>query len=184
MSLQPVKNVSEYKRLKQTLRNCFESEKTGDQTLFEEQSKKYEPLLSSQKDLTTNIQNVANQIVESQNGGQATLTPLLQLLLPLLQNMRRARIAAPGQTAIPTSISPSQYTTPQTSLMGQSSGQDSISHIPLPIVPIAPVSSRKDIIRVDLDEKLDQQDIDNLNDMKLPLPSKVYGTDTISQTLE
>ena len=36
---------------------------------------------------------------------------------------------------------------------------------------------------MNLDEQLGQQDIDNLNDMKLPLPSKVYETDSISQTL-
>ena len=54
MTLQPIKDVSEYKRLKQTLRDRFESEKTGDQTLFEEQTKKYKPLLSSQKEISTN----------------------------------------------------------------------------------------------------------------------------------
>ena len=130
--------------------------------------------MSSQKDLSTTIQDVANQIVESQNEGQAALQPLL----PLLQNMQRAQIAAPGQPAL--AISPSQYATPQTSLTGQASGQDSTSHLP---IPIAPVSSRRDIIKVNLDEQLDQQDLDNLKDMKLPLPSKVYETDTISQTL-
>jgi hypothetical protein len=112
--------------------------------------------------------------VESQNEGQAALQPLL----PLLQNMQRAQLAAPGQPAL--AISPSQYATPQTSLTGQASGQDSTSHLP---IPIAPVSSRRDIIKVNLDEQLDQQDLDNLKDMKLPLPSKVYETDTISQTL-
>ena len=124
MTLQPIKNVSEYKRLKQTLRDRFESEKTGDQTLFEEQTKKYKPLLSSQKDLSATIQDVANQIVESQNEGQAALQPLL----PLLQNMQRAQIAAPGQPgqqALAMAMSPSQYATPQTSLTGQASGQDS-----------------------------------------------------------
>ena len=95
--------------------------------------------------------------------------------------MQRAQIAAPGQPgqqALAMAMSPSQYATPQTSLTGQASGQDSTSHIPVP------VSSRKDIIKVNLDSHLDQQDIDNLNDMKLPLPSKVYETDTISQTLQ
>ena len=179
MTLQPIKDVSEYKRLKQTLRDRFESEKTGDQTLFGEQTEKYKPLLSSQKDLSTTIQDVANQIVDSQNEGQAALQPLL----PLLQNMQRAQLAAPGQlalAALQTTISPSQYATPQTSLAGQPSGQDLISRIPL---PIAPVSSRRDIMKVNLDEQLDQQDLNNLNDMKLPLPSKVYETDTIAHTL-
>ena len=179
MTLQPIKDVSEYKRLKQTLRDRFESEKTGDQTLFEEQTKKYKPLLSSQKELSKTMQDVADQIVESQNEGQAALQPLL----PLLQNMQRAQIAAPGQPGqltLPVSVSPSQYATPQTSLTGQASGQDSISHIP---IPVGPASSRKDIIKVNLDEQLDKNDIDNLNDMKLPLPSKVYQNDNISETL-
>ena len=170
MTLQPIKDVSEYRRLKQTLRDRFESEKTGDQTLFEEQTKKYKPLLSYQKDLSTTIRDVANLIVESQNEGQAALQPLL----PLLQNMQRAQLAAPGQqalAALPTTISPSQYATPQTSLTGQPSGQDSTSHLP---IPIASVSSRRDMIKVNLDEQLDQQDLNNLKDMKLPLPSKVY----------
>ena len=32
MTLQPIKDVSEYKHLKQTLRDRFNTEKTGDQT--------------------------------------------------------------------------------------------------------------------------------------------------------
>ena len=80
MTLQPIKDVSEYKRLKQTLRDRFESEKTGDQTLLEEQTKKYKPLLSSQKEIAKTLQNVASQIVESQNEGQTALQPLLPLV--------------------------------------------------------------------------------------------------------
>ena len=91
MTLQPIKDVSEYKRLKLTLRDRFESEKTGDQTLLEEQTKKYKPLLSSQRELSKTMQDVANQIVESQNEGQTALQPLL----PLLQNIQRAQVAAP-----------------------------------------------------------------------------------------
>ena len=180
MTLQPIKDVSEYKRLKQTLRDRFESEKTGDQSLLEEQTKKYKPLLTSQQEISKTMQDVANQIVDSQSEGQVALQPLL----PLLQNMQRAQIAAPGQPgqqALAMAMSPSQYATPQMSLTGHASGQDSSSHIP---IPIGPVSSRKDIIKVNLDEGLDQHDIDNLNDMKLPLPSKVYETNAVEQTLQ
>ena len=146
MTLQPIKDVSEYKRLKQTLRDRFESEKTGDQSLLEEQTKKYKPLLSSQQEISKTMQDVANQIVDSQSEGQAALQPLL----PLLQNIQRAQLAAPGQPgqqALAMAMSPSQYATPQTSLTGHASGQDSTSHI-----PIGPASSRKDIIKVNLDE--------------------------------
>jgi hypothetical protein len=43
--LQPVKNMDEYKRIKEALRNKFETERTGDQHLFIEQSKLLEPLI-------------------------------------------------------------------------------------------------------------------------------------------
>ena len=65
MTLQPIKDVSEYKRLKQTLRDRFESEKTGDQSLFEEQTEKYKPLLSSHQEISKTMRDVANQIMES-----------------------------------------------------------------------------------------------------------------------
>ena len=174
MTLQPIKDVSEYKRLKLTLRDRFESEKTGDQSLFEEQTKKYKPLLSSQQEISKTMRDVANQIVESQNEGQAALQPLL----PLLQNIQRAQVAAPRLLPpLPTAITPSNYATPQSFI----AGQDAKSHIPL---PVAPSSSRRDPIKVDLDDGFDRQDVDNLVELKLPLPSEVYETDTISQTLD
>ena len=170
MTLQPIKDVSEYKRLKQTLKDCFESEKTGDQTLLEEQTKKYKPLLTSQEAISKTMQDVANQIVESQNEGQAALQPLL----PLLQNIQSAPRQLPP---LPTAITPSNFATPQSSL----TGQDARSHIPL---PVASASSRRDPIKVDLDDGFDRQDVDNLVELKLPLPSEVYETDTIPQTLD
>ena len=174
MTLQPIKDVSEYKRLKLTLRDRFESEKTGDQSLFEEQTKKYKPLLSSQQEISKTMRDVANQIVESQNEGQAALQPLL----PLLQNIQRAQVAAPRLLPpLPTAITPSNYATPQSFI----AGQDAKSHIPL---PVASGSSRRDPIKVDLDDGFDRQDVDNLVELKLPLPSEVYETDTIPQTLD
>ena len=170
MTLQPIKDVSEYKRLKLTLRDRLESEKTGDQSLLEEQTKKYKPLLSSQQEISKTMRDVANQIVESQNEGQAALQPLL----PLLQNIQRAPLQLPP---LPTAITPSNYATPQSSI----AGLDAKSHIPL---PVAPSSSRRDPIKVDLDDGFDRQDVDNLVELKLPLPSEVYETDTISQTLD
>ena len=177
MTLQPIKDVSEYKRLKQTLRDSFESEKTGNQTILEEQTKKYKPLLSSQKERSKTMQNVASQIVESQNEGQTALQPLL----PLLPNIQRSQVAAPRQLpplpsyVLPSTITPSQYATPQSAI----AEPDARSHIPL---PVASVSSRRDPIRVNLDEGFDRQDLDNLRDIGLQLPSRIYESDTISET--
>ena len=77
MTLQPIKDVSEYKRLKQTLRDRFDNERTGDQNLFEEQTKKYKPLLTSQQEISNAMHDAAKQLVESQNEGQTALQPLL-----------------------------------------------------------------------------------------------------------
>ena len=167
MTLQPIKDVSEYKRLKLTLRDRFESEKTGDQSLLEEQTKKYKPLLSSQQEISKTMRDVANRIVESQNEGQAALQPLL----PLLQNIQRAQVAAPRLLPpLPTAITPSNYATPQSFI----AGQDAKSHIPQ---PVAPSSSRSDPIKVNLDEGFDRQDLDNLRDIGLQLPSRIHESD-------
>ena len=179
MSLQPIKDVSEFKRRKTTLRNRFESEKTGDRTLLEEQTKKYKPLLSSQKEHSKTMQDVANQIVESQNEGQTALQPLL----PLLRNIQRAQVAAPRllpplpSYVIPSATTPSQYATPQSAI----AAPDEKSHIPL---PVAYVSSRKDPRRVNLNEGFDRQDLDNLRDIGLQLPNRIYESDTIPQSRE
>ena len=176
MTLQPIKDVSEYRRLKQTLRDRFDNERTGDQNLFEEQTKKYKPLLTSQQEISKSMQDAAKQIVESQNEGQTALQPLLHLL----QNIQRTQqIAAPRRQipSLPTDITPSNYATPQSAI----TGQDAKSHIPL---PVAPSSSRRDPIKVDLEEGFDRQDVDNLIELKLRLPIEVYESDTIPETLD
>ena len=94
------------------------------------------------------MQDVGNQIVESQNEGQAALQPLL----PLLQNIQKAQTAAPKLLPqLLTAITPSNYATPQSSI----TGQDAKSHIPL---PVAPASSRRDPIKVDLEDGFDRID--------------------------
>ena len=94
-----------------------------------------------------------------------------------LQSIQRAQVAAPRLLpSLPTAITPSNYATPQSSLIGQ----DAKSHIPLPETS---TSSCRDPIKVDLDDGFDRQDLDDLVELKLPLPSGVYETDTIPQTL-
>ena len=173
MTLQPIKDISKYKRFKLTMRDRFKSEKTGDNTLFEDQSKKFKPLLSSQQEISKTIKDIANRIVGCQNDGYAALQPLL----PLLQNMQKAlRILPPLPSyVLPSCITPSQYVTPQSAF----AELDARSHIPL---PVASVSSRIDPIRVNLYEGFDQQDLDNLREKGLQLSSKIYESDTISET--
>ena len=47
MTLQPIKDIREYKRLKQTLQTRFEFDKTGEQNLFEDQTRILKPLLDA-----------------------------------------------------------------------------------------------------------------------------------------
>ena len=125
------------------------------------------------------MQDVANQIVESQNEGQTALQPLL----PLLQNIQRAPVAAPCLSTLltsyglPSTTTSSQYATPKSAI----AEMDAKSHTPL---PVASVSSHKDPVRVNLDEGIDRQDLDNLRDIGLQLPSRIYESDTITQTRE
>ena len=49
MTITPVRDMNEYKRVKEVLRARYEAERTGDQDLFREQSKKFEPLINTQQ---------------------------------------------------------------------------------------------------------------------------------------
>lgn len=47
MSIVPVKSIDDYKRIKDSLRDRFESERTGDQDLFRQQTKVLAPLINT-----------------------------------------------------------------------------------------------------------------------------------------
>ena len=63
--LQPVKDMIEYKRIKEALKERFETERSGEQSLFREQSKilqpLIEPLISSQGQTLKAIKNSGTQ---------------------------------------------------------------------------------------------------------------------------
>ena len=79
------------------------------------------------------------------------------------------RIEEVSQYVLPSATTPSQYATPQSAI----AEQDAKSHIPL---PVAPVSSCRDPIKVNLDEGLDRQDFDNLRDIGLQNLRVRYNT--------
>ena len=57
--LQPIKNIDEYKRVKEALKERFEIERSGEQSLFREQSKMplIKPLISSHEQTIKAIKN-------------------------------------------------------------------------------------------------------------------------------
>src|SRR5271155_2680630 len=79
MTLQPVKDISEYKRLKETLKDRFENERTGDQDLFREQTKILQPLINTQ-------QQTVKAIKDTQD---ASSTAISNALVPLVRELER-----------------------------------------------------------------------------------------------
>jgi hypothetical protein len=71
--LQPVKDIGEYKRLKESLKDRFENERTGDQDLFREQTKILQPLINTQ-------QQTVKAIKDSQDASSNALLPIVREL--------------------------------------------------------------------------------------------------------
>jgi hypothetical protein len=77
MSLKPINDIREYKKLKDLLRNQFEGERTGDQTLFADQAKLFKPLIDTQKETSKAIQD---KIVAGQDATTTALIPFTREL--------------------------------------------------------------------------------------------------------
>src|SRR5271157_1720361 len=77
--LRPVNDIAEYKRVKDALRDRFENERTGDQDLFREQSKKFQPLINTQ-------QQTVKAIKDSQD---VNSTAISNALLPVVRELER-----------------------------------------------------------------------------------------------
>jgi hypothetical protein len=57
MSLQPIKDINEYKRIKDELKAKFESERSGDQDLLREHTKLFQPLITAHKETSKAIED-------------------------------------------------------------------------------------------------------------------------------
>src|SRR5271155_3876824 len=79
MSLRPVRDISEYKRVKDALRDRFENERTGEQDLFREQTNKFQPLINTQ-------QQTVKAIKDSQ---EVNSTAISNALLPFVRELER-----------------------------------------------------------------------------------------------
>ena len=77
--LQPVRDIGEYKRVKESLKDRFGSERTGDQDLFREQTKILQPLINTQQQTVKAIQD--SQDVNS--------TAISNALLPIVRELER-----------------------------------------------------------------------------------------------
>src|SRR5271170_5340517 len=138
--------IEKYVSQKKQLKQYFEREKTGDQTLYTDQAKLLQPLINSQKETSKTIKD---KIVTGQEA-------LSNALVPLVQELQKRNDQVEALQSLPF------YNIPE------------IEGVPQSTPKVTPQKEQPQYINVDLDgELLDQTHQENLQDMKLDLPSEV-----------
>jgi hypothetical protein len=164
--LQPVKDMDEFKRIKEALRNKFEAERTGEQHLFVEQSKLLQPLIEP---LIATQQHTVNAIRDTAIMGEP---------------VARRSLGSPPL---------GEHLDVDTASAHRASG-DERSECRTPSVPAARSEARVErarraaspaapLVKIDLDSGLNDIDIQNLQDMNFELPSEVFENQQIEETL-
>jgi hypothetical protein len=157
--LQPVKDINEYTRIKKTLRDKFDAERTGDQHLFIEQSKLLQPLIKPL--LSTQEQTV--KAIQEKPHRPLTAMP------PAVLSQRSMPAAEAPSPPVPAARSEDKVEPSAARALEHPSTQ-----APEPEQPL---------IKVDLDSGLNDTDVRNLQEMKLDLPSVVFKNKKIAETL-
>src|SRR5277367_5924555 len=139
--------IKKYKNQKKQLKQYYEREKTGDQTLYTDQAKLLQPLINSQKETYRTIQD---KIVTGQES-------LSNALIPLVQELQKRNDQVEALQSLPF------YNIP------------GIEGVPQSTPQVTPQKEQQQqYINVDLDgELLNQTHEENLRDMGLDLPSEV-----------
>src|SRR5437870_172742 len=148
------KLIEYYKQQRDFLKQRFEAEKTGDQTLFTERSKLLKPLIESQKETSKSIQD---KIATSQDTINNVLVPFTRALekrndqLETLQDLPYYNI------------------------------QQGIEDVPQSTPQSTPQKSKT--VFVDLNTGLNATDLENLEDMKFLTPNEVREDGNINEVL-
>jgi len=153
MSKELLELVNQKKRLKQR----FEREKTGDQTLYTDQAELLRPLIDSQKETSKSIQD---KIIS----GQETIS---NAIVPFIKELQKRNEQVEALQGLPF------YNIPE------------IEGVPQSTPKITPQKDQlAQYINVDLDgELLNQTHQENLQDMGLDLPSEVQKKGTYETAL-
>src|SRR5258708_25528002 len=154
MPLLPIRDIKESKRIKDTLINRFESERSGDQIFQIEQTKVFKPLLDNQKETSKATQD---KIVSAQ---EAIRSSTNNELVPLVEELKRRN------DQIDMIVSQPFY-------------QAQIKEVPQQPDPIAQSTPEKKsdyyYYNLDIDQNLNTTAMENLEDMGFNLPSKVLA---------
>jgi hypothetical protein len=107
MSIVPVKSIDDYKRIKDSLRDRFESERTGDQDLFRQQTKVLAPLINTATTSNKTQQESLTALKALQESQNLTNTEL-----QLARQYQQQAVGQPQQQAI--APAPDVFLTPDT----------------------------------------------------------------------
>jgi len=55
MPIQPIRDINEYMRLKESLKNRFDSERSGEQVFQREQTKAFKPVIDVRKETSKSL---------------------------------------------------------------------------------------------------------------------------------
>src|SRR5277367_6216473 len=149
--------IKKYVNQKKQLKQYYEREKTGDQTLYTDQAKLLQPLINSQKETSRTIQD---KIVTGQES-------LSNALVPFTQELQKRNDQVEALQSLPF------YNIPEIEGVPQSTPQ------------VTPQKEQQQYINVDLDgELLNQTHLENVQDMGLDLPSEVQKKGSYESVLE
>src|SRR6478609_8946220 len=150
--------IERYANQKKRLKQHFEREKTGDQTLYIDQAQLLRPLIDSQKETSKSIQD---KIVTGQES-------LSNALVPLVQELQKRNDQVEALQGLPF------YNTPE------------IEGVPQSTPKVTPQKEQQaQYINVDLDgELLNQTHQENLQDLGLDLPSEVQKRGSFESVLK
>ena len=150
MPLIPIKDLKEYQQLKDSLKERFKTERTGEQDLFREQSKIFDPLIKKQEEATKSLGEkiVAGQDITSQS------------IVPFTRELKRRN---------------DQFEMLQEQPFNQSEIDLSGINQSLPISESSsPIKKYSNQQLYDFDIKLNDYDKVVLESFNFPLPSVVY----------
>jgi len=156
MTLLPVRSIEEYVRLKQSLRDRFENEKTGEQGTFEEQKRLFQPLLNFNEDKTRN--------------SSKSLLPFTEAVTHVTKELKRRNDRVDMLAELP--------------FFGQASdGRSTITWPEIKGPERKRLDSKQVPISVNLDKHPDKADRKTLSEMGLPLPSEAFEKGEVDEVL-
>src|SRR5882757_3787284 len=155
MPLIPIKDLKEYQQLKDSLKERFKTERTGEQDLFREESKIFDPLIKKQEEATKSLGEkiVAGQDITSQS------------IVPFTRELKRRN---------------DQFEMLQEQPFNQSGIDLSGINQSLPISESSPIKKNQYSAQelYDFNVKLNDSDKIVLESFKFALPSEVYYNDS------